>query len=53
MWFRKPNTSFKIAKDSSLLFVEPRPLHSHKDMQGCIQKFLDWFDNEINNNNKQ
>jgi hypothetical protein len=22
-------------------------------LRGCIQKFSDWFDNEISNNNKQ
>jgi hypothetical protein len=23
-----------------------------KEIRGCIQKFMDWVDNEINNNNK-
>jgi hypothetical protein len=28
------------------------PLWSDMNIRGCIQKFPDWVDNEINNNNK-
>jgi hypothetical protein len=47
--------SLPVCLTSSLIeapLPPPPHTHTHTHTRGCIQKFPDWVDNEINNNNK-
>jgi hypothetical protein len=41
-----------MAETLEYVSTQVTEVRKHHGLRGCIQKFPDWVDNEINNNNK-